>query len=366
MGIELSGPLIAVIGASAAVALTASVFGIRKLIRMGQYSYHNARLSTIGNPYVVKDELLPMVDLKDPSSLSKSLQGDLSPKEEPTSFREADRELMEAFHRSLDHLMTGSPETIVPLVRSYLHIWEIEELKRLLRLVGSRKEPLYPVGFLDEDLERQFLASKDRVQALEVLEGQRVGNAIAPLASDEDIGLDEIDSVLDRFILDELVDVSGLPLGSRKGAGYFADLMIDRYNLHYVIRAKALGWSRDDVHTHLFSKGGTIGMQLLDQMVESANVREALTVLNGTHVETFIKDSLDRGMDAIEIALDRMLLQGAVGLSHSFGSGVGPTIRFMVSKEMEMKNLRTLYQSSFSGWEPERARGMLIFEEGLS
>ncbi|MFO8051359.1 MAG: V-type ATPase subunit [Thermoplasmatota archaeon] len=360
---DISGPMIAVIGVSATVGIAASVFGVRKLIQMGQYSYHNARLSTIGNPYVAREELLPLVDIKEPSALHKSIQGDLSPGEEPVSFREADRRLMHSFHASLDSLKKGSPDQIRPLVNSYIHIWEVEELKRLLRLVGRRKEPLYPVGFLDEDLESQFLSSRDLPQAMEVLEGWKVGDAISPLTKDEEMGLDEIDSVLDRYVLDELVDVSDLSMGSRRGAKHFADIMIDRYNLHYIARSKVLGRTRDETRAALYTRGGTIGVPLLDQMVESATLREALSVLNGTHLEPFLKRDPDKGIDALEVNLDRMILNGSIGLSNSYVSNVGPTIRFMVSKEMEMKNLRTLYQGTFSGWSPERTRELLVMEE---
>lgn len=364
--LEVSGTMLALAGIGAGATITASVFGIRKLIQMGKFSYHNARLSTIGNMYVRRDEVMPLVDLNDPSALSKTIQGDLAPSEVPTSFREADRHLMHSFHGSLDSLMTESPDTIKPLVRSFIHIWEVEELKRLMRLIGIRKEPLYPIGFLDEDTEVQFLNAKDRSQALEVLEGQKVGDAISPLTKEDMVGLEEIDSILDRYVLDELVDVSELSPGNRKGARYFADLMVDRYNLHYITRSKYTGLTREEVQTHLYTKAGTVGIQLMEQMIESANLREAITSLNGTHLEPFVKDVLDKGIDALEIAFDRMLLNGSIGLSNSFGSNVGPTIRFMVSKEMEVKNLRTIYQGSFSNWDPVRTRDRLILEEGSS
>lgn len=37
--------------------------------------------------------------------------------------------------------------------------------------------------------------------------------------------------------------------------------------------------------------------------------------MNGTHMEQFFKDSMEKGPAAVEAALDRMLLEGSIGLS---------------------------------------------------
>ncbi|MGA1820204.1 MAG: V-type ATPase subunit [Thermoplasmatota archaeon] len=359
---QLTLPLIAAAGAGAALISAVSVYGMRQIILMGQFSYHNARLSTVGNPYVTREELFPLIEMNDPSSLLKTLQGDLAPREEAGSFREADRMVMANFHSSLDELQKDSPASVKPLIKAFLNLWEMEELKRLLRLVGKRSEPLYPIGFLDPDLESRFLGSKDLVQAVELLEGHSVKKTITPLVKESGVGLDELDSVLDRYVLDSIFDIQGLPFSCRKGAKSFSHLLADRYNIQLIIRSKMNGWSRENVMPQLFTSGGTVGLPVLEQMAESSNLREALAVLNGTHLERYFKDVVEKGPTAIEIALDQMLLDGSVGLSHSFNMNIGPTIRYIVSKEMEMKNIRTLLQASFSRWDPEKTRSNLVLQ----
>jgi vacuolar-type H+-ATPase subunit C/Vma6 len=354
--------VIAAVGAGAALIGAASVFGMRKMILLGQFSYHNARLSTIGNPYVTREEVIPLIDLKDPNSLVKSIQGDLAPTEDLRSFREADRVLMANFHSSLDSLQSGSPKAVTPLVSAFINLWEMEELKRLLRFVGKRSEPIYPVGYLNIDLERQFLSSNDLTQAVELLEGHKVNKTISPLVKESGVGLDELDSVLDRFVLDSFFDMDGLPMSCRKGVKALSHLMADRFNIQLIIRSKIMGWGREEVLTNLFTRGGTVGITLLEQMTDSSSIRESLSILNGTHLEQYFKDVVDKGPSAIEVALDQMMLDGSVNLSHSFGMNVGPTIRFMISKEMELKNLRILFQGAFAGWEPDRTKSSLVLQ----
>ncbi|MGA1873036.1 MAG: V-type ATPase subunit [Thermoplasmatota archaeon] len=362
MDFQVTLPVIAAAGAGAALLGTVSVYGIRQIVLIGQFSYHNARLSTMGNPYVTREEVLPMVDISDASSLLKTLQGDLAPQEDAGTFREADRMVMSNFHNSLDTLMKESPRSVGPLVKAFLRLWEMEELKRLLRLVGKRSEPLYPIGFLDPDLEAQFLGSKDLVQAVELLEGHSVNKAITPMVRESGAGLDEIDSVLDRYVLDAIFDLEGLPLSCRKGTKTFSNLLADRYNIQLIVRSKMNGWSRELVMPQLFTRGGTVGLPLLEQMAEASNLREALTVLGGSHLEQYFKDVVDKGPTALEIAMDQMLLDGSISISHSFNMNIGPTIRYMVSKEMEMKNIRTLLQGAFSGWDPDKTRSSLILQ----
>ncbi len=345
------------------LATTAVVFGVRKLIRVGQYSYHNSRLSTIGNPYVKRDELLPLVDMGSPLALSKAILSELTPGNSIETFRDVDRSLMASFHGSMNSLLDGSPDTIKPLIRSYMSHLEGEELKRLLRLLGHRKEPLFPVGWLTSDVERAILSSKDLPSVMDVLEGQPVSKRVSDLIKvEEGVDLSTVDLAMDLHSLDTLSSMNGLSMGSRKGAKAFLDILSDRYNIHNILRSKAKGSDRDEVIGSLFTNAGIIGRPQLEQMVDSSGIREALSVLSGGHLDPFFKEADISSFTTLETALDRMILEGSIGLSHSYSSNVGPTIRYMISKEMELRNLRVLFQSAFSGWEPERTKKMLVME----
>lgn len=364
--LELSTPVIATAGATGATLVTtAVVFGIRKLIQIGQYSYHNSRLSTIGNPYIRRDEVLPLIESANPSSLAKSIVSDIAPGEDLDSFRDVDRSLIRSFHTVMTDLVGQTPAAAKPLVNAFISHLEAEELKRLLRLIGYRKESLFPVGWLNADLERNILSSKDIPAALEVLEGQPVASRIANIVSNANgIDLSAIDLAIDRFVLDNLRKIDGLSSGARKGSRAFFDIFCDRYNIHLILRSKINGVDRDTILSEIYISGGIIGLPQLEQMIDATSTREAIHSLSGSHLENFFKDVDPDDMTGIETALEKMMLEGSIGLSHSFGSNVGPTIRYMVSKELELRNLRTLFQGSFSEWEADRTRRLLVLEEG--
>lgn len=361
----LSGGTIALGASAAAVGSAAAVFGIRRLVQMGQFSYHNARVSTIGNPYVTKDEILPLLDMDSPGDIMKSLRGDMAISEEAGSFQEIDSALISVLHDSITGMISETPATVRPIVSSFVRKYEGEEIKRLLRMIGLRSEPMYPVGSVNSDLEISILKSTGIPQALEVLENHPIGICIKKAIGGDDISLRRIDMVIDSHVLDNFLNTVDMPRYCRRGASALADIITDRFNIAIVFQGKAFGLEKDTIMGMLNTRGGTIGQPTLEQMVDSSSVKDAVSVLSGTHLERFLKEQADRGVTRLEVSLDRMLLEGSIGLSASFSSNVGPTIRYLISREMEIKNLRTVFRSAYSRWSKEKAREFLVLQEGF-
>lgn len=360
--IGLSGGAIAAISASAGLIGVGAVFGMRKLIRMGQFTYHNAKISTMGNPYVRKDEVLPLLELGSVSEVMKVVRGDLAVQADITGFQDGDRELMRSFHGSVTELRRSVPRTIDPLVGSFVHRLEGEEVKRLLRLLGDRTDPLFPIGSLDEDLERSILGSHSVTSALDHIEVLSLNGRIKGALKEGEADLAMIDGAIDREVLDRFGEMAKRSSSTRRGACAFADMMVDRYNLFTALRGKARNLSRESILNSLYKPTGTIGIADLEAMCESTSLREAVSVLSGTNVEKHLREGMKGGITGLEMGLDRMLLEGSITLSGLYFSNVGPTIRFLVSREMEVRNLRTTLQAVSSGWHVDRAKKMMIFE----
>ncbi len=352
--------------AGAGLITFGAVMGIRKLIQIGQFAYQNSRLSTLGNPYVMKDEVLPLVEIRSPQILSKSISSDLVQGMSNDTFRDVDASLIIAFHDLIGSMVDGSPVSIRPFLEAYVSRIEGEELKRILRYIGKRKEPLFPVGRIDEDIERQMLSSKDLLSALEVIGGLPVAKRVSEVVRNEEkIHLFKIDDAIDRYCLDVFSSIQGVPFTTRRGIRAFYDILCDRYNIHTILRSKRTDLERDATIRSLYPGGGILGRPALEQMVDSSGPREVISILSGTHMELFLKDIDPTDITSLETALDRVVLEGVKGLSHSYGSSIGPTIRYLFSKEMELKNLRIIYQASFSGWDAERTKKLLVLEGAL-
>ncbi|MGA1821999.1 MAG: V-type ATPase subunit [Thermoplasmatota archaeon] len=361
----ISGGTVAVAASAASVGSAAAVFGIRRLIQMGQFSYHNARISTIGNPYVTKEEVLPLLDMDSPSDIVKSLHGDMAVSDEIRSFQEIDSALIKALHQSTSSMVQDTPAAVRPIVSSFVRKYEGDEVKRLLRMIGTRTEPMYPVGTVNSDLEISILNSPGIPQALEVLENHPLGVEIKKSLGQDEQSLKRIDMIIDSHVIGHFLDTGPFPRYCRRGARALGDIISDRFNIAAIIQGKAMGLDKEKIMGMLKTRGGIIGLPTLEQMVDSSSVKDAVSVLSGTHLERYLKDEADKGVTRMETALDRMLLDGSVGLSSSYSTNVGPTIRYLVSREMEMKNLRTVFRSAFSRWNKDKTRGLLVLQEGF-
>ncbi|MCU0798378.1 MAG: V-type ATPase subunit [Candidatus Thermoplasmatota archaeon] len=341
-----------------------TIFGLRWLIRHGQFSFHNSRLTTIGNPLLAKDELQPLIEAPTPEALSKLVQGDLTVQPSSTTLREMDRDLTSSFHAFLENLTRETPKAARPVLVPFIRRYESEELKRLIRRVGKGNEPLNPVGLLTEELERHLLASKDLANFLEVLEVHPSYSYVSPELKGGDIDLPAVDSALDKFSLDAFSSPIGLSGSGRKGVSELHRVLCDRYNLNIILRSLATGLDRERTLEKLLPDTGFLGRPLLETMAEASTRKEAVSLLSGSYIEPFFKDLTDprKGPD-IEMALDRMLLSSSGSLAQRYWSTVGPTIRFLIARELELKNLRTLYVSKFGLWREERTRSMLIMED---
>jgi V/A-type H+-transporting ATPase subunit C len=67
---------------------------------------------------------------------------------------------------------------------------------------------------------------------------------------------------------------------------------------------------------------------------------------------------------SLEVAMDRMLLNSASGIASSALIAAGPTIKFIVAKEFEVRNLKAVLRGMYEGMSTESIMPLLILEEG--
>jgi vacuolar-type H+-ATPase subunit C/Vma6 len=336
------------------------------LIRRGQFSYHNSRVTTIGNPYILRDELHSLLAAQSVDALSKAVTGDLAIRPGSVTLKDLDGDLTSSFHSFLDQLRKETPGSVEPMLVPFVRRYEADELKRVLRNIGRLNEVMHPIGSLSEDMVRQLLSSRDMQSAKEVLETHPSYPYLAEVLKGDELDLEALDRALDEYGIAGFESPKGLPLGARRGAREFYEALCDRYNLNLVLRSLGSTRDRDRTLEELIGRGGALGRSTLESMVDASSRREAISYLSGTYAEAYFKEVSDtrKGPD-LEMALDRFLLGAANVISQRHWTSVGPTVRFMVGKEMELRNLRTLFISKAAGWTEERTRSLLILEDNI-
>jgi len=102
-------------------------------------------------------------------------------------------------------------------------------------------------------------------------------------------------------------------------------------------------------------------------MCEVNDLTELFNELEGTPYITPIRDAMSdyektRSISALEIAMDRFLLARIVDISIQYTITAGPMIRYIVSKEYETRNLKTVLRGLSEEMPDKKIAPLLITE----
>jgi V/A-type H+-transporting ATPase subunit C len=118
-------------------------------------------------------------------------------------------------------------------------------------------------------------------------------------------------------------------------------------NIKYLLRAKHIGYDIDMCKTMFLGEGTELALWRFKQMAEADDIVNAIAALEGASYfsaldekkETYIKEG---SVQIFENTLDRLFLKHIKDISLQDYSTLGPTLRFLVSKEYEIQNLKVI------------------------
>jgi V/A-type H+-transporting ATPase subunit C len=104
-------------------------------------------------------------------------------------------------------------------------------------------------------------------------------------------------------------------------------------------------------------------------MIEVKGLSELITELEGTPYLETLREAMQnysetKSIYSLEVALDRLLLKTASEIASSAMIFSGPTIKYLVAKEFEVRNLKAVLRGMYEGLPSESIMPMLIWEEG--
>lgn len=208
---------------------------------------------------------------------------------------------------------------------------------------------LIPSGSLYSEIEQLIDANTvtDIVAGLDGTEYASVLEDALPQYEESQMVL-PLESALDKYYLENLLDSSGIPSNENSQIlySYIGD-QVDVANLKLIIRAKADGLSYDETLPYMIKDGFQLREWKLKDLMESEDVAGVISSLEGTDYSTILSESLSKynetgSVSVFEKALDEYLLGRAKSLSLKKPLGIGPIIGFLSQKEREIKNLKII------------------------
>ncbi len=358
------------------IILLMSYFTI--LVTIASFSYPNARLRAMGNPFVRKGKLLELMEMggAGEAAIEISKEGyKLPPNIEKVGLNEAERQLEIAHIGSLKKVLASDPQNIRPFLEAFLIKYDATQVKKALRAKKNGisqemlRKKLIPVKEIDEEMIENILDTNSVDEVCNALRSTKFGDTLIKTVSEHKGDIVALELALDQLFSKELrLAITRVDTPVRETVTLFVGKYADITNIKHIIRSKQQGLDAALTQRFIVEGGRSLASWKLRSMIEVNSVLELVTELEGTpYLETMreamINFTKTNSIYALEAAFDKLMLQVAQEISSGALIAAGPTIKFIVAKEFEIRNLKAVLRGLYENLPSEKILPMLIMEE---
>lgn len=268
-------------------------------------------------------------------------------------------------------ILQASQGELHTMVAAYLEKWDIWNLKVILRgksyglSVDEVREDLVPAGSLkSDDLEKllaidnvdDILANYSKMEHVAI--PQEVYNAYKASGN-----LGDIEDYLDRFHWTRLL--KSINPSSRPNRMFqdYVRMEIDVINLTTILKLKVEGIYGEQVMKYIISGGKDVTPRVAAQLANAETVAAASSDLQQLEFYEVIKDLVeapDVKVRDVVTEMRRYRIAEAKKFSHMYPLSVCPILDYMIHKENEVGNIRTIARGIESGLDTETIKGLLV------
>ena len=359
------------------IILLMSYFNV--LITIASFSFPNARLKAMGNPYVRKRKLTELMELSGAGEAAMEITKEgynLPQNIEKVGTEEAERKLDIAQIEFLKKVLDSDPISIRPFLEAYLIKYDAMQVKKALR--GRQKgisneelkSKLIPVKEISESVIDDILDASTVDDVCNAVKSTKFGDSLIKAAAENKGKLVVLDLTLDKFFSSELrKTITRVDTSVSETVTLFVGKHADITNIKHIIRSKVQGLDVATTESLLVDGGRLLAPWKLKQMIEVKGLQELVTELEGTAYLDTVREAMQdysetKSIYSLEVALDRLLLHTASEIASSAMIAAGPTIKFIVAKEFEVRNLKAVLRGMYEGLSSDQIMPMLIMEEG--
>lgn len=268
-------------------------------------------------------------------------------------------------------ILQASQGELNVMVAAYLEKWDIWNLKVILRGksyglgADGIREDLVPAGSLSsESLEKllgldsvdDIIANYDKMVHVNVPQ-----DAIASYKATGNLG--EIEDYLDKAHYVRLVkSINPTSRPTRMFLDYVRT-EIDIKNLETILKLKTEGIHGEIVMKYIIPGGRQIDNRFATQLANAETIAAASSDLS--HLEFY--DAIKALVEAENVSvrdvvteMKRYEIAAAKKFSHMYPLSVVPVIDYMIHKEIEVANIRTISRGVESGLDTETIKGLLV------
>lgn len=353
----------------------------RILTHIASFAYPVARVKALGNPFVKEEELAMLAESHTLHELMEKIQDhgfDLK-LDEAAPLRDIDHALDRYYLQELSLLLDSVPDSIRPFFIAFRSLSEREQLKTAIRGRHARLSPdnirsrMIPVGIVTDELVDGCAHAEKVDDIVTLLQETIYGKTLAESLSDyhEEGTTLPLERALDLTTLREMnrskARIDTILAGPvREFCGIYTDII----NILTVLRARAEGLDPEEASLSIVSGGAFYEDWRMRQLLEIPTIPEILHQLSGTEYFDAISSAIPlyeetASVHPLEHELDRYLLKKAAILSSTYHLTGGPLLRFVVARDIEIRNIRVLIHAFHERIPVAAVSGELVTEGGI-
>jgi V/A-type H+-transporting ATPase subunit C len=187
-------------------------------------------------------------------------------------------------------------------------------------------------------------------------------------AEDKEFSSFALDAAVDSFLISHMQQAP-IPYKCTEAKDTFIKRMIDVRTIKHILRAKHLGYDADHCKQLLIDQGFELATWKQEELCNADNTTEVISILEGTQYYPILKKTQDRiGKENTTVqpftdAIDRFWLHIVKNLSTSFYTTIGPSLRFLEYKQIEIRNLKIIAKGIAENIPSKLISSLLITEE---
>jgi len=348
-------------------------FVFRSILVNFAFVYPNAKFEAIGNPFLSGKELSRVFNSKDIINFKEVLNTSRDYKVTGDTTYELQRSLDQHFIQTIEMMRKDSSKKMNDFFDIYLEKLDFYLIKNILKKrMNNEKIDEKIVEESNTQTIKKFIfklidCKKEEIPL--ILKNHGFSKEIIVASSAEKVDFLTLDNAIDKYIINRFKQLK-VPHNCVKAKQKFLNYFIDISNIKNVLRAKHIGYDKDACNKLFLGEGQEIADWKFKQMAETISVSEIITVLTGTSYHNPLKDMLEnynkeKSVQVLENTLDVQFLKIIRDISVENYITIGPTLRFIISKEFEIKNLKIIAKGVGEGLSTDLIQKFVITESGL-
>ncbi len=336
-----------------------------------KFVYPNAKFEAIGNPYIKEKELNPIIETKNIDEFKEQINTTKDYDIKGNTSQELQGSLDKNLIKTIDMMKKDSSKKMNQFFDTYLEKKDFYLIKKELKnkIVNDKVKDENIEKTIFKQNKKLLLNIKDIKQGelVQILIDYGFSDEIKEIITKEKTDFLLIDKIVDEYYINKLKNVK-VPYKCEKGKKRFIQIFIDINNVKNALRAKQMDYKKEETMKLFLGEGLEIAKWKYEEIADSDSVSQAISSLEGTSYYQGLKNNIERynkekSVQILEDSLDTIYLKNIKDISQENYITIGPTIRFLVSKEYEIRNLKVIAKGVFEKLNKELIKELLIKEE---